>query len=99
MMEKFWTVIINAVLFALGTFALLWLATIAGCTHAQAKSEPEEPLRVLILASVPGEAWFCIEDPQANGFFEEPNVRHGLISCPLTVAQLRRAIARLQVAD
>jgi hypothetical protein len=56
-------------------------------------------LRVVVLASVPGEAWFCVEDPGVNGYFDEPQIRHGRIDCPLTVNQLRRAIAQLRAAD
>jgi hypothetical protein len=77
---------------------LMTLCSVTGCAHGHAESQPE-PLRVVVLASVPGEAWFCVEDPQRNGFFEEPQVTHGRIVCPVTVAELRRQIARLQVAD
>jgi hypothetical protein len=77
---------------------LMTLFGVAGCAHATAESHPE-PLRVVVLASVPGETWFCIEDPQVNGFFDEPQIRHGRIDCPLTVNQLRRAIAQLRAAD
>jgi hypothetical protein len=77
---------------------LITLFGVAGCAHATAESHPE-PLRVVVLASVPGETWFCIEDPQVNGFFDEPQIRHGRIDCPLTVNQLRRAIAQLRAAD
>jgi hypothetical protein len=77
---------------------LMTLCSVTGCAHGHAESQPE-PLRVVVLASVPGEAWFCVEDPGVNGYFDEPQIRHGRIDCPLTVNQLRRAIAQLRAAD
>ena len=99
--DKFLTAIWTLVLLMGMAGALLALVVLmSGCVHQPAvPAAPEEPLRVLILASVPGHAWFCLEDPQVNGFWEEPQVRHGRIVCPLTVNQLRRAISQLQETD
>lgn len=102
--DKFWIALTSIglgslILGALGIAALILASGCAAKPVATVPDPPEEILRVLVLASVPGDAWFCMEDPQVNGFFREPNVRTGRVVCALTVNQLRRAIAQLQEAE
>ena len=98
--DKFWTAITSAVLFALGTFALLWLATIAGCARRPpVPAAPEhEPFRVVLAADADNDWLFCVEDPFLNGTLEDPVIRTGL-SCPWRVWEVRLMVSRLKVAD
>lgn len=83
----------------LGALGIAALIMASGCAHPEVATAPEEPLRVVIFQNVPHSAWFCIEDPQIDGTMQAPNVRFGRLVCPLTVGQLRRAIAQLQEAE
>ena len=101
-LDKLWIALTSIGLGALllGALGLAALIMMSGCAKpAAATSHPEEPLRVVVMATVPGDAWFCMEDPHIDGTLRQPAVRFGHIVCPLTVNQLRRAINQLQATD
>ena len=77
--------------------ALLVLVVFAaGCAHQP--PIPLEPInRVMLPASVPGSAHFCVEDPSLPDF-DQPQ-RHAGWYCGLSVDDIRRWVNRQQPAE
>ena len=101
-LDKFWIALTSLGLASLilGALGLAALILASGCVHApKAATAPEEPLHVLVAASVPGFALFCVEDPAINWTRPgEPKLRTG-ITCPMTVDELRHWVNHHQRAD
>ena len=101
--EKCLTAIWTLVLLVSMTVAFFAFAVLlSGCVHAAQPPIPPspemEPYRVVLPATAENEWLFCVEDPFITGTFEHPAIRTGL-SCPWTVQDVRRMVARLRLAD
>ena len=101
--DKLWIVLTNAVLYAVGTVVLLWLATLAGCAkapQAHTVNHPEALAHVYLPNSVPGWWTFCVEDPLLAWPSEPQVIRRstGWV-CGLTVNEVRQWIAQQRRAD
>ncbi len=100
--EKAMTVLISVGLFTLGFVALCLAALfLSGC--AKAPVIPVVPVavtRVVLEASVPGHALFCVEDPYSVWPNDEPIIRREFGEvCGVTVDDVRRWVSRMRAAD
>jgi hypothetical protein len=87
----------------MGKAATVILAALfaAGCAHPPATSHAPGPVDTVVLpASVPGGAAFCIEDLYLSWPTDDPFVRRqtGLV-CRWTVADIRNWAAKQKAAD
>lgn len=99
-LDRFWIALTSIGLGALilGALGIATLILVSGCAHPPPPPVPTEPLYVLVGAHVPGNAWFCVEDPFVDGQLHHPMIRTGVV-CRVTVDEMRHWIASLQQAN